>query len=154
LRYKILVFTFEGQAKNTIIDIEWKYLSKISLKYVIFRSHFWQKLGIFPKWELWIKHLTLACWYQSLVSRIVRRMPSYFFSRVDLISYNQRVSGRGHGCVDSAPASRIEGWLVVWAADLTWKFVQEKISWARSFETLIDKRLQANYKYLSYGFTL
>jgi hypothetical protein len=46
--YKIKVLTFEGQAKHTIVNTEWKYWSKFSIKDVIFRSKNWQKLRIFP----------------------------------------------------------------------------------------------------------
>jgi hypothetical protein len=38
LQYKIIIFTYEGQAKNTMLDIEWKYLPKISFLSVLHLS--------------------------------------------------------------------------------------------------------------------
>jgi hypothetical protein len=52
----VLFLTFECQAWIKIVDIKQKYLSKFFLKCVIFRSKILQKLRIFPKWALWMRH--------------------------------------------------------------------------------------------------
>jgi hypothetical protein len=43
--FKIIVFTFEGEAKNTMVDIKRKYLSKMFLKVLFLGPNFCKNLG-------------------------------------------------------------------------------------------------------------
>jgi hypothetical protein len=53
----IVGFTFECQPLITMADFKQKYLSNIFFNCVIFRSKILQKLRIFPKWALQMRHL-------------------------------------------------------------------------------------------------